>query len=376
MNERRTIRVCIIVASMDILGGQAIQAKRLLEGLSRESGVEAELLPINPRLPGPLRLLQRIKYVRTVVTSIAYIASLLVRVPRFDVVHVFSASYFSFVLAPAPAVLIAKLYGKPVLLNYHSGEAEDHLRRWPRTSLPIIRLADRVVVPSDYLVSVFANFGIKAERVLNTVDLARFRFRERRELSPVLLSNRNLERHYNVECILRSFAMIQQRIPDARLLVAGDGSERNRLRALAVSLGLKNVEFLGAVAPEHMPALYDRAGVFVNASDIDNQPLSIIEAFASGLPVVTTDAGGIPDMVTNEETGLLVDRNDHEAIAESVIRLLSDNPLAQRLASLGEEASHKYTWAAVRRDWLRLYSALSRHEIALIERVESSSART
>ena len=376
MNERRTIRVCIIVASMDILGGQAIQAKRLLEGLSRESGVEAELLPINPRLPGPLRLLQRIKYVRTVVTSIAYIASLLVRVPRFDVVHVFSASYFSFVLAPAPAVLIAKLYGKPVLLNYHSGEAEDHLRRWPRTSLPIIRLADRVVVPSDYLVSVFANFGIKAERVLNTVDLARFRFRERRELSPVLLSNRNLERHYNVECILRSFAMIQQRIPDARLLVAGDGSERNRLRALAVSLGLKNVEFLGAVAPEHMPALYDRAGVFVNASDIDNQPLSIIEAFASGLPVVTTDAGGIPDMVTNEETGLLVDRNDHEAIAESVIRLLSDNPLAQRLASLGEEASHKYTWAAVRRDWLRLYSALSRHEIALIDRVESSSART
>ena len=376
MNERRTIRVCIIVASMDILGGQAIQAKRLLEGLSRESGVEAELLPINPRLPGPLRLLQRIKYVRTLVTSIAYIASLLARLPRFDVVHVFSASYFSFVLAPAPAVLIAKLYGKPVLLNYHSGEVEDHLRRWPRTSLPIIRLADRVVVPSDYLVSVFAKFGIKAERVLNTVDLARFRFRERRELSPVLLSNRNLERHYNVECILRSFAMIQQRIPDARLLVAGDGSERNRLRALAVSLGLKNVEFLGAVAPEHMPALYDRAGVFVNASDIDNQPLSIIEAFASGLPVVTTDAGGIPDMVTNEETGLLVDRNDHEAIAESVIRLLSDNPLAQRLASLGEEASHKYTWAAVRRDWLRLYSALSRHEIALIERVESSSART
>ncbi len=375
MNERRTIRVCIIVASMDILGGQAIQAKRLLEGLSRESGVEAELLPINPRLPGPLRLLQRIKYVRTVVTSIAYIASLLVRVPRFDVVHVFSASYFSFVLAPAPAVLIAKLYGKPVLLNYHSGEAEDHLRRWPRTSLPIIRLADRVVVPSDYLVSVFAKFGIKAERVLNTVDLARFRFRERRELSPVLLSNRNLERHYNVECILRSFAMIQQRIPDARLLVAGDGSERNRLRALAVSLGLKNVEFLGAVAPEDMPALYDQAGVFVNASDIDNQPLSIIEAFASGLPVVTTNAGGIPDMVTDRETGLMVDRNDHEAIAESVIRLLSDNTLALRLASRAGEASHKYTWASVRRDWLRHYSELSRHEIALIERVESSSAR-
>lgn len=375
MNERRTIRVCIVVASMDILGGQAIQAQRLLEGLALEPGVEAKLLPINPRLPGPLRLLQRIKYVRTLLTSIAYIASLLVRLPQFDVVHVFSASYFSFVLAPTPAVLIAKLYGKPVLLNYHSGEAEDHLRRWPRTSLPIIRLADRVVVPSDYLVSVFAKFGIKAERVLNTVDLSRFRFRERPSLEPVLLSNRNLERHYNVECTLRAFAIIHNRIPNARLIVAGDGSERRRLREFAASLGLANVEFLGAVAPEEMPALYDRAGVFVNASDVDNQPLSIIEAFASGLPVVTTDAGGIPDMVANEETGLMVNRGDHEAIAEQVIRLLSDADLAWRLAARAGEASHKYTWASVRRDWLRLYSALSRHEIALIERVESTSAR-
>jgi glycosyltransferase involved in cell wall biosynthesis len=378
MKERRAIRVCIVVASMDILGGQAIQAQRLLEGLSLEPGVEGELLPINPRLPDPLRLLQRIKYVRTLVTSIAYIASLLVRLPRFDVVHVFSASYFSFVLAPTPAVLIAKLYGKPVLLNYHSGEAEDHLRRWPRTSLPIVRLADRVVVPSDYLVSVFARFGIKAERVVNTVDLSRFRFRERSTLSPVLLSNRNLERHYNVECTLRAFALIQQQVPEARLMVAGDGSERPRLRELAATLELPNVEFLGAVAPERMPALYDRAGIFVNASDVDNQPLSIIEAFASGLPVVTTGAGGIPDMVADGETGLIVSRGDHDAIAEHVIHLLSDNPQARHLALLGREEAHKYTWAAVRREWLRIYSELSRQEIAqaLIERVESSSART
>ena len=111
MKTDKNIKVCVVVASIDILGGQAIQALRLVEGLSREAGIEAELLPINPRLPGPLGLLQRIKFVRTLVTSIAYIASLFVRLPRFDVVHVFSASYFSFVLAPTPAVLIAKLYG-------------------------------------------------------------------------------------------------------------------------------------------------------------------------------------------------------------------------------------------------------------------------
>jgi glycosyltransferase involved in cell wall biosynthesis len=379
MGANREIRVCIVVASLDILGGQAIQALRLIEGLSGEPGVKAELLPINPRLPGPLRLLQRIKYLRTVVTSIAYIASLLVRLPRFDVIHVFSASYFSFLLAPTPAILIAKLYGKPVLLNYHSGEAEDHLLRWPRTSIPIINLADRVAVPSDYLVSVFAKFGINAERVRNTVDVTRFSYRERRGLQPVLLSNRNLEPHYNVECILRAFALVRQRVPEAQLIVAGDGSQRRKLRELAASLALSNVEFTGAVDPDDMPSLYDRAGIFVNASEIDNQPLSIIEAFAAGLPVVTTDAGGIPDMVADGVTGLIVRRGDHRGLAEQVIRLLSDNSLASRLATSAREESNKYTWEAVRRDWLNLYSELACREIkqaARIERAESSSARS
>ena len=378
MKSKKTIRVCVVVASIDILGGQAIQALRLMEGLSNEPGIEAELLPINPRLPGPFRWLQRIKYVRTVVTSIAYVASLLIRLPRFDVVHVFSASYLSFLLAPAPAVLIATFYGKPVLLNYHSGEAEDHLRRWPRTALPIIKLAHRVVVPSDYLVSVFAKFGFQAERVFNTVDLARFRFRERWLLKPVLLSNRNLERHYNVECTLRAFALIQQQVSHARLIVAGDGAERRALQELARGLAPGKVDFVGAVAPEDMPELYDQADIFVNASDVDNQPLSIIEAFASGLPVVTTDAGGIPDMVADGETGFVVGRGDYEALADRVIRLLRDRELSTDIAARAREECGRYSWAAVSGKWLRIYRELARENSSpqpgRVEKVESSSA--
>ncbi|HXU38608.1 MAG TPA: glycosyltransferase family 4 protein [Blastocatellia bacterium] len=376
MKKSENIRVAIVVASIDILGGQAIQALRLMEGLGAEPGIEAELLPINPRLPKPLRWLQRIKYVRTVVTSIAYIASLLVRLTRFDVVHVFSASYFSFVLAPTPAVLISKLYGKPVLLNYHSGEAEDHLRRWPRTALPVLRLADRVVVPSDYLVKVFAAFGVKAEAVFNTVDSSRFQFRERRALKPVLLSNRNLEPHYNVACTLRAFATIQTQVAEARLIVAGDGSERRYLRELAGELQLNNVDFVGAVAPERMPPLYDRADIFVNASNIDNQPLSIIEAFASGLPVVTTGAGGIRDMISDGITGLMVSCDDHAALADRVLSLLSDDELASRIAGRAREECKNYSWAAVRNQWLTIYRELAPANDALrckpVQHAESS----
>src|SRR5437868_2757715 len=137
----RPLRVLVVAASLDILGGQAVEAQRILRGMVDEPSVEVSFLPVNPRLPGVLRVLQRIKYVRTVVTSLMYWALLLARVPRYDVLHVFSPSYFSFLLAPTPAVLAARLYGKKIVLNYHSGEAEDHLANW-RTAIPVLRMAD------------------------------------------------------------------------------------------------------------------------------------------------------------------------------------------------------------------------------------------
>src|SRR5262245_16751822 len=129
--RKKRLRVLIIAAPPDWIGGQAVQAARLLDGLAHESQVEAKFLSIHPRLPGAFHHLHKIKYVRTIVYTIVYIVSLILRLPRIDVAHVFASSHFSFLITPAPAVLIAKFYGKRVLLNYHSGEAEDHLRRWP-----------------------------------------------------------------------------------------------------------------------------------------------------------------------------------------------------------------------------------------------------
>ncbi|MFN7948946.1 MAG: glycosyltransferase family 4 protein [Blastocatellia bacterium] len=357
--KSRPLRVGIVVASLDIPGGHSVQAARLMEGLAQEQGIAAQLIPINPRLPRLLRWLQRIKYVRTIVTELLYLSRLLVQLPRCDVVHIFSAAYFSFLLAPAPALLLARLLGKGVLLNYHSGEAEDHLRRQGRIALPLIRLADLVVVPSPWLVEVFARFGVRATATSNTVDLQRFSFRARRPLRPVLLSNRNFEKHYNVAGVLRAFALIQQQLPAARLIVAGDGSERARLQALARELNLQHVEFTGAVAPAAMPALYDQADIFINASAVDNTPLSIIEAFAAGLPVVTTDAGGIPHLVRHEQTGLVVRCGDETALAQSVLRLPADDALAQRLIGQARDECAKYTWAAVKAQWLSAYAALA-----------------
>jgi glycosyltransferase involved in cell wall biosynthesis len=353
------VRLLIVAPSFDILGGQAVQADRLLQRLRQEPQLEVDLLPVNPRLPGVLRKLQAIKYVRTIVTSIAYIASLFNQVRKYDVIHIFSASYFSFLLAPTPAILISKLYGKGILLNYHSGEADDHLRRWRRSAIPTLKLADQLIVPSQYLVEVFAEFGLPAKAIYNLIETDRFRFRERLVLRPKFLSNRNFERHYGVDRVLRAFAVIQKRIPEAQLVVAGDGPERSALEQLARDLNLRNTEFVGRVGHDQVIELYDANDVFLNGSEIDNQPLSILEAFACGLPVVTTDAGGIPYMVDNGRTGLIIPKGDYEQLADSALRLFDEPPLAQSLIRQGREECRKYDWESVRVDWLKVYSELA-----------------
>jgi L-malate glycosyltransferase len=357
--KTKKLRVLIVAPSFDILGGQSVQAARLLERLSQEPGLEVGFLAVNPRLPGVLRKLQAIKYLRTIVTSIAYLTSLFTRVRQYDVIHIFSASYFSFLLAPTPALLVGKLYGKKLLLNYHSGEAEDHLQRWRRSAIPTIRLADVLIVPSPYLVRVFAKFGLPAKPIFNLIETDRFRFRERPALRPVFLSNRNFEKHYGVDCVLRAFATIQKRIPEARLIVAGDGPERTSLEQLARELNLQNAEFTGRVGHERVVELYDSTDIFLNGSEIDNQPLSLLEAFACGLPVVTTDAGGIPDMVVPEKTALVVPRGEHEQLAASALRLLDDSTLAQSMIEQAREECRKYRWEAVREQWLNLYYELA-----------------
>ena len=354
-NIRKPIRVLIVAPALPIIGGQTVQAAHLIEAFRNEPGLHVDIQPINPEFfPG----LQKIKYVRTGLTSVKYVADLLLKIPRYDIIHIFSASYFSFLLAPTPAVLISKLFRKRTILNYHSGEARDHLRRWSRTAIPTIKLFDTIITPSGYLVDVFKDFGLAAKPIFNFVDTNRFRFRERKILEPVFLSNRNFEAHYNVSCSLRAFAEIQRVLPNGRLVVVGDGPEKEKLQSLAHQLRLQNVEFVGRIPPEEMPKIYDRADVYLNSPSVDNMPISIIEAFACGLPVVSTNAGGIPYIVENGKTGLLVADNDHRALADAALSLFADQEMAARLVAAAREEVGKYSWKNVRKEWLQSYAEL------------------
>ena len=355
------LRVAIVVASLRILGGQAVQANRLLRGWENDRDIDAWIVPINPVPPKPFDRLLQIKYVRTLVTQLCYWPLLVRELRRADVVHIFSASYSSFLLAPLPAVIVSRLLNKPVLLNYHSGEADDHLRRSWIARTTLAQHVDVNAVPSRYLRDVLARYGITATVVANTVDQREFPFRPRnlRRRPLTLLSTRNFEPHYNVACTLRAFARVQTRFPDTSLTVVGNGSQESALRALARDLGLRHIHFTGAVPPDRIAACYAAADLYVQTPSIDNMPLSVLEATASGLPIVSTSVGGVPALVTDGVDGLLAADDDADGIADRICELIDKPDYAQQLALAARERCARYDWRQVRESWLAIYRALA-----------------
>ncbi len=350
------LRVLLVAPSLRFVGGQSAQAARLREDLSATPGLEVGILHVDPTLGGVFARLQRIRFLRTIINSVAYLIALIRTVPKYDVVHAYSASYWSFLLAPVPALVVGRLFGKRTILNYHSGEAPDHLARWGWHARPLARLASLIVVPSPWLAEVFERFELPAYVIQNSLDLRALPYRRRLQLRPRFLSNRSFEAHYNVRGVLDAFAVVQAVHPDAMMTVAGDGPLRHSLEAHATSLGLQHVRFVGACDRATMYRLYDEADVLLNGSLIDNLPLTLIEAFAAGLPVVTSDAGGIPLMLGNGAYGTMVAAGDATALGQAVLALLSDSPRASRLAESARDAAFReYTWDAVRTRWLWAY---------------------
>jgi L-malate glycosyltransferase len=359
--SRRRLRVCIVAPSLRYVGGQSVQADLLRRHWQNDPEIEISLLAVDPPLPRALAWAENIPGLRTILREPIYFWHLRQALQGVDVAHIFSASYWSFLLAPAPAALFAKMKlggtRTKTLINYHSGEARDHLRRF-RSAAFVLSRVDKIVVPSGYLVDVFREFNLQASAVPNIVDLSQFRFRERSPLRPHLVCTRGFSTYYSVDVVVRAFAEVKKDYTDAQLDLVGGGPLEADTRKLVADLKLTGVRFTG-VAPHHeIGKYYDQADIFINASWLDNMPLSVIEAFASGTPVVSTAPECMPYLVQHERTGLLSPVGDEKALAANVIRLLREPAFAARLAQNAQKESKNYTWEAVREQWLSAYREL------------------
>ncbi len=357
--EAEPLSVAIVAPSLRQLGGQAVQASLLLRGWRSDPFVEAKFVPTDPEFPEWIRRVESVAFLRTVVRAPIYGARLWREMEGVDAAHIFSASYWSFWLASVPAWVVARLRGKKTIVHYHSGEARDHLSR-SRLARALLRRMGRIVVSSAYLQDVFREFSMEAEVIPNLVDGGQIRYRERTELRSILICTRSCEPYYAVDDVVRAFGVVQADYPDARLVLAGGGSQEAEVRELVRELRLKGVQFAGRVSREQIGACYDRADIFINASVLDNMPVSVLEAFEAGLPVASSAPDGIRYIVEHERTGLLSQPLDWQQLGENVLRLLRDPALARNLVGNARRQARAYRWEAVRQQWLDVYRSVVR----------------
>jgi glycosyltransferase involved in cell wall biosynthesis len=351
------IRVAFVAPTLHYVGGQAVQADLLVRNWKEDPDVAARFVPVDPRLPYGLGWVERVPFLRTIIREPLYFLTLWQNLKDVDVAHIFSASYSSFLLAPLPAWFVARLRGKRTLVNYRSGECRDHLQR-SALARRVLKGTDRLVVPSGHLVDVLREFGLEAQIVPNIVDLSQFRYRLRRPLEPRLVCTRGFHPYYGVDLVVRAFAEVQRSYPEAELDLVGGGVLEGQIRNLVRQLNLSGVNFLGVASRDDIGRFYDGADIFVNASNLDNMPVSVLEAFASGTPVVTTAPEGMRYIVDHERTGLLSEPGDAAALALNIIKVLSDSELAARLAQNAFAELSRYSWKSVREQWLRVYLGL------------------
>lgn len=327
-------------------GGMANQTRQLTE-LLRSADVDVIVVqtntPIHPKWLG------RLPFIRALFRLLPYVWTVWRAAGKASVIHLMANSGWAWHLFAAPVIWLARFRGVPVVVNYRGGEAASFLARSQALVRFSMKNAARLVVPSTFLKEVFASYGMAATIVPNIVDLARFRPREARgKDAPRLVVARNLEPIYDNSTALKAFQIVLAKWPGSTLTVAGTGPDESHLRELAGELGLVGaVRFVGRLDRDEMAALIRSSDAMLNPSLADNMPNSVLESLASGVPVISTNVGGIPHLVENGVTALLVPPADPKAMAAACLEVLGNNDLWMRLRVAGLVEARRYTWPRV-----------------------------
>jgi glycosyltransferase involved in cell wall biosynthesis len=219
-------------------------------------------------------------------------------------------------------------------------------------------------VPSRFLQQVFAGHGVDAAIIPNVVDLDVFRPAQAPSASPGrahVVITRSLEAIYGIDTAIRAAAILRRDLPQLRLSIAGSGPEREPLAQLVAELGLSDVvRFTGRLEVAQVAALYAEADVALNPSRVDNTPNSLLEAAACGVPIVSTNVGGVPHLVEHGRTAWVVEPDSPEQMARGVARVFGDAALRATLREQGLALARSCAWGVVGGRWLALYDDLAR----------------
>lgn len=271
----------------------------------------------------------------------------------------------SFVVADICSQM-GKMLGQKLILHLHGGALPELFDRRPDWTRRVLSRADVIVVPSPFLGRAAARLGFKSLVIPNVIDLDDYPYRRRNRIQPRLFWMRSFHPIWNPAMAIHVLALIRREGWDAQMVMGGpDKGQLQATRRLAQALRVaEHVKFAGFLGPKEKALEGNIADIFLNTNRIDNMPVAVIEACAMGLPVVSTNVGGLPDVLTDGRTGLLVASEDNEAMAKCVNRLLADPVLCGSLSDNGRHVAERCSWPVVGHQWLQLFHRLAPEMLA------------
>jgi glycosyltransferase involved in cell wall biosynthesis len=253
---------------------------------------------------------------------------------------------------------LCRFYRIKYIPKLHGGDLPNRLIKSPILSKMIFKYAYRNIAPSEYLLEAFKDRGY-AELICipNTVEIQNYTFTKRNSCAPNLLWVRSLHEIYNPEMALSVLAEIKNEFPNAKLCMVGPDKDNMKpnLKKIA-NLKNLNVEFAGKLSKNKWVKYSEQYDIFLNTTHYDNTPISVIEAMALGLPVISTNVGGIPFLLKDRQTALLVADNDIQAMSEAIKELIINDELRNKLVANAHDLVQQFDWNLVKNKWLQVLS--------------------
>ncbi len=275
----------------------------------------------------------------------------------YDVAQVDVYSGPSFLWAEAVCWLLRRI-GRPYVLTLHGGALPEFARGREQRVRRLLNSAVAVTAPSPYLLNRMACYRRDLRLIPNGLDVAAYEPSERHELQPRLLWLRAYHRVYNPTLAVRTVAALVSEFPGIQLTMAGpdrdDSSKRETIAAIEECGVQAHVKVEGGIAKTSVPRFLSGGDIFLNTTNVDNTPVTVLEAMASGMCVVSTAVGGIPDLLTSGEDSLLVPPDDEAAMAAAARRLLTDSGLAEHIRNASLAKVRQFDWEVVLPQWQQL----------------------
>jgi len=262
-------------------------------------------------------------------------------------------SSLNFYFAYSAAVL-SQWLKIPYIPILHGGNLIERVEQFPVMSKKLFHNAAINVSPSKYLNEYFNENGYKTVYIPNNIDISMYPFKERKQIQPKLLYVRAFHKIYNPTMAVKVLFEISKTYDNATLCMVGpdkDGSLED-VKQLARELNvIDKITFTGRLKKEEWIALSSEYDIFINTTNFDNQPVSIIEAMALGFPIVSTNAGGMPYLIEDNKNGLIIEKEDSNAMVKAIKLLLDNQKLAADFSRNARRSAEEFDWKNVKVKW-------------------------